>query len=77
MAERTREQAIERAGAALARWRHTIAQMTPREQAEAAWSPTSKHTVDELEDLIRIRRGLDPIHSSAERSAQSPAQKSA
>lgn len=77
MAQRTREQAIARAGAALARWRHTISQMTPREQAEAAWSPTSKHTVDELEDLIRIDRGLDPIHSRVEQSTQGPTRKSA
>jgi hypothetical protein len=34
--------------------------MTPREQAEAAWTPTSPYTVDELEDLIRERRGLEP-----------------
>jgi hypothetical protein len=61
--DRRREQAIERAGAVWARWRHTISQMTPREQAEAAWSPTSRYTVDELEDLIRIERGLDPIHA--------------
>lgn len=61
--DRTQEQAIARAGAALARWRHTISQMTPREQAEAAWSRTSKYTVDELEDLIRIERGLDPIRT--------------
>lgn len=33
--------------------------MSPREQAEAAaWSPTSRHAVDELEDLIREERGL-------------------
>lgn len=43
----------------------TMAQMTPREQAEAAWSPTSTLTVDELEDRIRIRRGLPPVHAQA------------
>lgn len=43
----------------------TVAQMTPREQAEAAWSPTSRHSVDELEDLIRADRGLPPVHAQA------------
>lgn len=41
-----------------------IAQMTPREQAEAAWTPTEKRTVDELEDLIRVDRGLAPRHNA-------------
>jgi hypothetical protein len=40
-------------------------QMTPREQAEAAHTPTSRFTVDELEDQIRADRGLDPIHRQA------------
>lgn len=53
---------IRRAGAVLAASDEAIAQMTPREQAEAAWTPTSKHTVEEIEDRIRIRRGLPPIH---------------
>lgn len=30
--------------------------MTPREQAEAAWTPTSAYTVEQLETLIRQRR---------------------
>lgn len=38
--------------------------MTPREQAEAAYTPTSRYSVDELEDLIRIERGLEPIHDA-------------
>lgn len=38
--------------------------MTPREQAEAAWTPTSRFTVDELEDLIRLDRGLPAIHDA-------------
>ncbi|WP_165764035.1 hypothetical protein [Nocardioides sp. PD653] len=41
-----------------------MAQMTPREQAEAAWTPTSTHTVDELEDLIRAERGMAPLHDA-------------
>lgn len=59
---RTQDECIRRAGAVLAASDAAIAQMTPREQAEAAWTPTSKHTVDEIEDRIRVRRGLDPIH---------------
>lgn len=49
---------------ALVNGRITTAQMTPREQAEAAWSPTSRFTVDELEDLIRSDRGLAPVHTA-------------
>lgn len=62
---RTREQAIARAGKALALARHVMSQMTPREQAEAAWHPGHVCSVDELEDRIRVRRGLAPIHSKA------------
>ena len=40
--------------------------MTPREQAEAAWSPTTPFTsLEELEDVIRAHRGLPPVHLSA------------
>lgn len=42
----------------------TCAQMTPREQAEAAWSPTSPYSVEELEDRIRVRRGMPRIHDA-------------
>lgn len=59
---RTRQQAIARAGKAFAEGLATCAQMTPREQAEAAWTPTSTKTVDELEDLIRLDRGMEPLH---------------
>ncbi len=38
--------------------------MTPREQAEAAWTPTSQLTVDELEDRIRAERGMPPLDRS-------------
>lgn len=38
----------------------TCAEMTPREQAEAAYTPTGP-PVDELEDRIRARRGLPPL----------------
>lgn len=58
----TEAECIRRAGAVLAASDLAIAQMTPREQAEAAWTPTSRLTVDELEDRIRVHRGLDPIH---------------
>lgn len=54
----TREQAIQAAGEVLADGAIACAQMTPREQAEAAWTPTSPYRVDELEELIRTERGL-------------------
>lgn len=65
MTARTREEGIANAGRALAHGRATQAQLTPREQAEAAWTPTSPYTVDQLEDRIRIRRGMTPVHTEA------------
>jgi len=62
---RTREQAIARAGKALAQGLATIRDMTPREQAEAAWTPTSPYSVDELEDRIRARRGMESLNREA------------
>lgn len=62
---RTQRQAIARAGKALAEGLATCADMTPREQAEAAWTPTSPYTVDQLEDLIRADRGMEPLHRTA------------
>ncbi|WP_435744996.1 hypothetical protein [Nocardioides sp. SYSU DS0663] len=61
----SREECIRNAGEVLATAYVACEQMTPREQAEAAWTPTSHHTVDELEDLIRADRGLPPIHDAA------------
>lgn len=58
---RTRRQAIARAGKALAEGRANCADLTPREQAEAAWTPTSRYSIDELEDRIRARRGMQPL----------------
>lgn len=63
--ERTQRQAIARAGKALAEGLATCADMTPREQAEAAWTPTSPYSVDELEDRIRARRGMEPLDRGA------------
>lgn len=57
----TRQQAIQSAGQKLAASDLAQAQMTPREQAEAAWTPTSRFTVDELEERIRAERGLEPL----------------
>lgn len=54
----SRDEAIRQAGFALAMARVAVAGMTAREQAEAAWSPTCGLSVDELEDRIRVRRGL-------------------
>jgi hypothetical protein len=59
MTERTRVDAIRRAGTAYADAIRTCAQMTPREQAEAAHVPDGP-SVDELEDRIRARRGMEP-----------------
>ncbi|MBM7508716.1 hypothetical protein JOE61_002530 [Nocardioides salarius] len=56
----TERECIEAAGAVLAASDEAIEQMTPREQAEAAWTPTCRRSVDELEDLIRVQRGLAP-----------------
>ncbi|HEY0889914.1 MAG TPA: hypothetical protein VGE38_09915 [Nocardioides sp.] len=65
-----RKKAIERAAQAFADGLLTAELMTPREQAEAAWSRTSPYTVDELEDRIRIERGMTPIHGSIATSDQ-------
>ena len=57
--------AVTAAGASLAASDLAQAQMTPREQAEAAWTPTSPYSVVQLEDRIRARRGLEPRARSA------------
>lgn len=57
-------EAIERAGQVLAAGRRAAAQMTARELAEAAWTPTCGISVDQLEDQIRKRRGLPLAHAS-------------
>lgn len=54
------DQAIKNAGRTLALGRQVMASMTPRQQAEAAWTPTGP-SVDELEDRIRHRRGLPAL----------------
>lgn len=61
----TEEQAYDAAGRTLALSDAAIAHMTPREQAEAAWTPTSPYSVDELEDQIRADRGMPLLHSKA------------
>lgn len=60
----TEQECINAAGAGFAVMRQAVAQMTPREQAEAAWTPTCPVTVDELEDRIRVRRGMPAIHDA-------------
>lgn len=60
----TEQECIDAAGAVLAASDAACAQMTPREQAEAAWTPTSPHSVDELEDQIRADRGLPAVHAA-------------
>lgn len=56
--------AIESAGEVLATAIAATDRMTPREQAQAAYTPTGP-SIDELEDRIRARRGLPPLHSQA------------
>lgn len=53
----TKEEAIRAAGEVLAAGRMSAAQLTPRELADAAWSPTGP-SVQELEAQIRQERGL-------------------
>ena len=55
----TRDEAIQRAGEILAASDAAQAQMTPREQAEVAWTHTSTRSVDELEYLVRVERGME------------------
>jgi hypothetical protein len=64
----TRDEAIAAAGAKLAASDLACAQMTPREQAEAAWTPTSRLSVDELEDRIRVERGMPALDRTARAS---------
>lgn len=70
----TRDEALDAAADVLVASNAAIAQMTPREQAEAAWTPTSTSSVDEIEDRIRAKRGMAPLDRShtgtaAQRSA--------
>lgn len=63
MSTRPSAKAIVAAGQVLAAGRAAAEQMTPRELAEAAYTPTGP-SVDELEDRIRRRRGLPLAHAS-------------
>jgi hypothetical protein len=55
---KTREECLDDFARALAESEAICAGMSPREQAEAAWTPASPHSVDELEASIRLRRAL-------------------
>jgi hypothetical protein len=55
--------AVQRAGQILASARAAAERMTPREQAEAAYTPTGP-SVDELERRIRRRRGIPEAQAS-------------
>ena len=57
----TRAEALAAYGELAAEHQLAVEQMTPREQAEAAWTPTDPRTVDEIEDSIRADRGLPPL----------------
>lgn len=65
MATVTKAEALAAYGALRAEHQLAVEQMTPREQAEAAWTPTSHRTVDELEDLIRQERGFPALDRHA------------
>lgn len=56
----TKAEALRAYGEVAAEHELAIAQMTPREQAEAAWTPTGP-SVDDLEDEIRADRGLPAL----------------
>ncbi len=60
----SKDECLDRAAVTIATARATAATRTPREQAVAAWHVGSPYTVDELEDRIRARRGLAPIHAA-------------
>ncbi len=64
----TKSEALRAYGELRAEHQFAVEDMTPREQAEAAWSPTSAYSVDELEDLIRVERGY-PAAGRSTRSA--------
>lgn len=59
----TRQECIAQAGRVLAQARADLAVLSPREQAEAAYTPSGP-SVDEIEDRIRVRRGMTPIHDA-------------
>ena len=60
-------EAIRQAGEVLAMAEIAAAQMTPRELAEACYTPTGP-SVDDLEDRIRAERGLPLIDRAAQAS---------
>lgn len=61
----SRDEVLRAAGVLAAEQLLARQSMTPREQAEAAWTPTSAYTVNELEDRIRAQRGLPPAQRKA------------
>jgi hypothetical protein len=63
----TRAEAITAVVAVLDASDDAIEQMTPAEQAEAAWHPGCGRTVAQLEAEIRAERGLEPLNRGAGR----------
>lgn len=61
----TRSESVEQAGRVLAAGLAAQQSMTPRQQAESAWEPSCGLSVDDVEDLIRVQRGLPQIHRKA------------
>ena len=60
----TRDEAYAEAGQILAQAVADTEAMSPRQVAELAYSPTGT-SVNQLEDQIRVERGLEPIHARA------------
>lgn len=67
MNRRPSAQAIREAGEVFAMGEIAAEQMTPRDLAEACFTPTGP-PVDELEDRIRAERGLPPLDRAAKAS---------
>lgn len=61
----TKAEALAAYGEIAAEHQIAMEQMTPREQAEAAWSPSSRYSIDQLEDLIREQRGYPALNRQA------------
>lgn len=59
-----RDEAVRSAGEVVAHAYRRLEELTPREAAEAAFTPTGP-PVDELEARIRARRGLPPREAAS------------
>lgn len=62
----TRDECLREAAQILVNSSAEQAACTPRQAAEAAWYRGHHLTVDQIEDLIRERRGLPPLNRSTD-----------